>query len=213
MVEYTFEEYIEMLIIYGEAGRNGRAAQRIYEERFPNHRAALHFRQTSRAATKNRHSTFLARKADCGAPRTRRTLNFEENLLQYIDIWHVLHENQFHPYHLQKTHALGPADFAPLVIFCAWFLHQCVDHPDIPSRILSTDEALFTREAVLNCRNRHIWDDANPHATQTRAFQERFRINVWAGNIDGHLIGPYVLPHRLTGPRYLTFLQKFWWSY
>ena len=34
MVEYTFEEYTEMLIIYGEAGRNGRAAQRMYHERF-----------------------------------------------------------------------------------------------------------------------------------------------------------------------------------
>ena len=39
-VEYTIEEYTEMLIIYGEAARNGRAAQRIYEERF--RIAALH---------------------------------------------------------------------------------------------------------------------------------------------------------------------------
>ena len=43
MVEYTFEEYTKMLIIYGEAGRNGRAEQRMYHERFlhrptPSHR-------------------------------------------------------------------------------------------------------------------------------------------------------------------------------
>ena len=95
-----------------------------------------------------------------------------------LDVWRVLHEQQLHPYHLQKVHALGPADFAPRVIFCAWFLHQSVDNPEFPRRILFKDETFYTREAVLNCPNSHIWDYANTHATQPRAFQERFGINV-----------------------------------
>ena len=105
----------------------------------------------------------------------------------------------------QKLH---PADFAPRGSFCAWFLHQCVDNSEFPHRILFTDEALFTREAVLNCRNSHIWDDANHHAIQTIAFQERLGTNVRAGIIDGHLIGTHVLPYRLTGLRCLIFLQE-----
>ena len=33
-------------------------------------------------------------------------------LFPHTSVWRVLHEQQLHPYHLQKVHALGPADFA-----------------------------------------------------------------------------------------------------
>ena len=185
MVEYTFGENTEMLIIYGEVRRNGRAAQRIYEERFPHRRTPSHTIFVSLQQRLRETGTFQASKADCGVPRTRRTLNFEENVLQHLDensssstrttahaldvphtsVWRVLHEQQLHPYHLKKVRALDPVDVSPRAIFCTWFPHQCVDNPEFHSRILFTDEALFTKEAVLNCRNSHIWDDANPHAT------------------------------------------------
>jgi hypothetical protein len=38
-------------------------------------------------------------------------------------------------------------------------------------------------------------------------FQHRFSINVWAGIIGTHLIGPFLLPARLTGENYLNFLN------
>ena len=56
----------------------------------------------------------------------------------------------------------------------------------------------------MNCRNSYISDNENLHATQPRGFQEQFGINVWAGIIDGHLIGPYILPYHLTDPRYFA---------
>jgi hypothetical protein len=36
----------------------------------------------------------------------------------------------------------------------------------------------------------------------------QFSINVWAGIIDDHLLGPNVLPARLTGNDYLQFLRE-----
>ena len=33
-------------------------------------------------------------------------------LFPHTSIWHVLHEQQLHPHHLQKVHALGLDDFA-----------------------------------------------------------------------------------------------------
>ena len=74
--------------------------------------------------------------------------------------------------------------------------------------ILFTDECRFTRDAVLNYRNSHVWDDENPHATHAHGFQQRFGINVWAGIVDGRLIGPYLLPPHLTGHTYLIFLEE-----
>jgi hypothetical protein len=33
---YSVEDYVEMLLIYGECGRNARAAVRMYAQHFPN---------------------------------------------------------------------------------------------------------------------------------------------------------------------------------
>ncbi|GFX03894.1 uncharacterized protein TNCV_4677991 [Trichonephila clavipes] len=74
---------------------------------------------------------------------------------------------------------------------------------------LSTrDEASFSREGIFNTHNSHSWAAANPHVTRTRAAQDRFLVNVWADILGDHLIGPYIQPGHLTGPRYLIFLEQ-----
>ncbi|GFT52768.1 uncharacterized protein TNCV_206071 [Trichonephila clavipes] len=67
---------------------------------------------------------------------------------------------------------------------------------------------LFLREGIFNTHNSHSWAAANPHVTRTRAAQDRFLVNVWADILGDHLIGPYILPGHLTGPRYLIFLEQ-----
>ncbi|GFW10685.1 uncharacterized protein TNCV_4918041 [Trichonephila clavipes] len=67
---------------------------------------------------------------------------------------------------------------------------------------------LFSREGIFNTHNSHSWAAANPHVTRTRAAQDRFLVNVWADILGDHLIGPYILPSHLTGPRYLIFLEQ-----
>ena len=77
-------------------------------------------------------------QADCGAPRRRRTPNFQEDVLHRIEntpsmstrtierrigllhstVWWVLHEQQLHPYHPQMVHPMGAADFAVLITVC-----------------------------------------------------------------------------------------------
>ncbi|GFU89685.1 transposase-like protein [Trichonephila clavipes] len=82
--------------------------------------------------------------------------------------------------------------------------------PSLTTRasVLFTDEASFSREGIFNTHNSHSWAAANPHVTCTRAAQDRFLVNVWAGILGDHLIGPYILPDRLTGPSYLIFLEQ-----
>ena len=98
-------------------------------------------------------------------------------------------------------------DFVPQVIFWRWFLHHCVDESDFPRRILLTDDANFTMEGIINFRNSHVWADENPHATRPHGFQQRNCFNMWAGFLDGCVIGPYLLPPNLTGDAYLNFLE------
>ncbi|GBN35650.1 hypothetical protein AVEN_265669-1, partial [Araneus ventricosus] len=61
---------------------------------------------------------------------------------------------------------------------------------------------------MFNSHNFHMWLEENPHGTRTRAAQEQFSVNVWAGMVGDHLVGPYLLPKRLTGANYLIFLQQ-----
>ena len=58
-------------------------------------------------------------------------------------VWHVLHEQQLHPYHPQKVHAMQPQDFVSWAHFCRWFLEYCVEEPKFLWKIQFTDEAQF----------------------------------------------------------------------
>ncbi|GFX18471.1 uncharacterized protein TNCV_3370441 [Trichonephila clavipes] len=76
--------------------------------------------------------------------------------------------------------------------------------PSLSTRasVLFTDEASFSRGVFSTPITAHSWAAANPHVTRTQAAQDHFLVNVWAGILGDYLIGPYILPDRLTGTRY-----------
>lgn len=53
--------------------------------------------------------------------------------------------------------------------------------------------------------NLHHWIAVIPLIVQEDRFQHQFRVNLWAGILDGRIIGPFKLPQRLNGVRYLQF--------
>lgn len=122
-------------------------------------------------------------------------------------VWRILHEMLLYPYHIQRVQALEERDFPLRREFCNWLEEQRVAVENFEKRILFTDEAGFTRNGIFNFHNNHVWADENPHATVQRAHQQQFSLNVWAGIIDRHLIGPVFLPQRLNGEIYRNFLQ------
>jgi 5-methylcytosine-specific restriction endonuclease McrA len=69
--------------------------------------------------------------------------------------------------------------------------------------MLFPDYAGFTREVTFNRHNSHVWAEANPHAAPVHCHQQRFFLmNVWAGIVNDFLIGPYLLPRRLSEHRF-----------
>ena len=102
---------------------------------------------------------------------------------------------------------MQPQEFSSQAHFSRWFLHRCVEEPDFPRRIIFTDKVKFTKEAVLNSRNNHVWADENPHAARPHVFQEQYSLNIWAVFLNGCVIGLYVLPPNLTGAAHLRFLE------
>jgi hypothetical protein len=53
-----------------------------------------------------------------------------------------------------------------------------------------------------------VWAEENPHAVVQSRHQQQFSINVWAGIIGDVLVGPRVLPQRLTGNSFRHFLEN-----
>lgn len=210
MDEYSNVELADMHLVYGAADCNGRTALRLYQERFPNRRAPHHtiFARLHRRLREN--GSF--ERATMNRERSTRTPDNEENVLRLAEgnpststraitqrlgisqsiVWRILSANQMSPYHLQRVQAVTPEDYQHRRDFATWFRQQSAADPAFGASVLFTDEASFTREGTFNPHNAHLWALENPHGTRTRAAQSRFSVNVWAGIVGDHLIGPYL---------------------
>ena len=104
----------------------------------------------------------------------------------------------FNNLHVQRVQHLKPEDFPGKVHFCEWLCAKNTEDPQFVTMLLSTDEAIFTRDGVFNSHSAQLWCDVNPHAIHERNFQDRFSVNIWTGGVENQLMDPYVLPRRLT---------------
>ena len=84
MVEYTIKMYTDMVLVNGEATGNVRDAQGIYQERYP-HRGSIAYPVPKVIERLRERCTFTVNWANCGAPRRRRTINFEEDVLHRVE--------------------------------------------------------------------------------------------------------------------------------
>jgi hypothetical protein len=121
-------------------------------------------------------------------------------------VWIILHEQSLHPYHIQRVKALTPPDHRERVVYYHWLLAKFVVNPRFVGNILFTDDAGFTRDVIVNFHNTHVWMDDYPHTTVASRHQHRFSINVWVGIVGDQILGPVVLPNRLTGAVCRRFL-------
>lgn len=167
------------------------------------------------------------RGGHAGRPAPPEMVEIEENILEMVEddptistraiatqvdvshskVWKTIRQEQYYPYHYQRVQALQPEDHPRRVEFCQWFLQQLNRNEDFTKIILATDESTFTRNGIFNFHNNHVWAVENQHAVRRSNFQHRFSLNVWAGVVNGMLIGPYFFPPRLTGDIYLDFLR------
>lgn len=225
MERFTNAEMADMHLVYGAACGNARRAWRMYSERFPG-RAVPNPRYFTTLHMRLRDSgSFAINRGDVGRrrhPSEELILeHFEENprdstrsaaqqlaIRNHTTVWRTLRREQMHPFHFQRVHGLTEADFLPRVHFSQWYLEQETIDPNFAKLVLFTDEAYFTRDGVFNIHNNHHWQRNNPHVIHPSRHQERFSLNVWAGIVGNHLIGPYLMPSPLRGRDYAAFLRN-----
>lgn len=226
MVAYSNAEMSDMVFMYGRANGNSLQARRFYAETFPDRQLPSHVMFQTVFQRLRETGSFEKRSYDTGRQRIACTPQIEDRILNIIVenpetsvrristqvgvssnlVWRTLHEQLLYPYHIQRVQALTAPDYQARRTFCEWFLRTAADRPDFADTILFTDEAGFTKNGIFNFHNNHVWCDENPHATVESRHQQRFSLNIWLGMIGERLLGPIVLPQRLTGPAYLEFL-------
>jgi len=131
-----------------------------------------------------------------------------EHQLSYSTVQRILKEEKLHDYHYTCVQHLREEDYPRRKRFCEDFLRRVDEDPEFPSRVIFSDESLFTREGIFNSHNMHVWNDKNPRTIRVRNYQIRWKINVWAGIMGTKILGPVILPETLNGASYLEFLAE-----
>ena len=117
-------------------------------------------------------------------------------------------ELKFHPYHMQRRHALNAGDYPRRLNFCRWLLGR-------PQRFLTEliigDEATFKMNGHVNTHNVRYYAD---HDNVPRDFvydipNDQRKLTVWIGMIGNNtLLGPYFFPENVTAAAYLTLINE-----
>ncbi|KAL0881325.1 hypothetical protein ABMA27_001206 [Loxostege sticticalis] len=213
---FSPEEYLNMALCYSDAGEIMLRAQQLYEERYGR---VVNIRTILGAVQRFRESGSFQPRAESGRPR--HPVRLEEDVLDFFQrhpvastvdaarmfgvsqyyVWRLLRNEGLHPFHFTRVQELLPQDYAPRVEFCRWLLRNR------SYNVLWTDECTFTREGIFNVHNAHYWCDYNPRVIRPDHFQHRISVNVWAGLLNGHLLGPVFLD-RLNTETYMELLQR-----
>jgi hypothetical protein len=185
-MEYTRDEYCDMLLTLSACNSRAGTAAREYALRYPgrHHPDANVFRRLEQRLRETGSVTPVA-LVNAGRPRTVRTPANEDAIIAAVEkltryrtriglsqprVLEVLYDDQLHPYHYSRSAHLSPDDRPLRMQFCEWLRHQHTADELFFHNILWTDEACFTREGVFNVHNSHFWSRDNPHAIHERGY-------------------------------------------
>lgn len=225
MATYTPQEYANMHYIYGECRGNGRAAARLYRERYPRatrypdhrviinvHRSLCDGRFPNQVAGEGRPVNDFIRDEVLEAVSANPSISVRgieaDTGIPKSTAHSILQKEEYHPYHVQRVQSLLPRDYPSRVAFCETILQKHREDENFIDKILWSDESTFKKDGYMNLHNLHEWHVENPHLMREDRSQYRFKVNMWTGILCGNIIGPFEMPENLTGESYLNFLQN-----
>lgn len=226
-LNFSAEELVDMILVYGECLCNGNAALRLYAERFPARRQPNNARVIVNAIIRLRNNNPPV-PVNRGGPQ-RLHVREEERVLDHFHnqpgsstrragrilgmshtaVHRILKRNRQHPFSIKKIQALQPDDYNKRVVYANWILQKIRQDSNFLKKIIWSDESMFSRNAMWNRRCVHYWAPKirNPHVGRELSHQTRWSLNVWAGIKDDDIIGPVFINGTLNGERYLQILN------
>jgi hypothetical protein len=225
-MEYlTVQEKIEMVLVYGEAGRSLDNAVNLYASRFPDRiRSRASFYRTIKQFTadgsvrpkkRTRPATVTEENNEIGVlaavaynPHVSTREIASESGLSQTSVCKILNRHKYHPFHMSLHQDLHGVDFENRVTFCQWAVEQIQQNPNFFRYVLFSDESSFTNHGTVNRHNMHYWSVENPHWLRQVEHQRPWTVNVWCGIIGNQLIGPHIIEGNLNGQMYRDILEN-----
>jgi hypothetical protein len=225
-MEYlTVQEKIEMVLVYGEAGRSLDNTVTLYALRFPDgirsrasfYRTVKQFttdgsvqpkKRTRRTAVTDENNEIAVLAAVAHNPHNSTREIARDSGLSHTSVWKILKRHKYHPYHVSLHQDLHGVDFQNRVTFCQWAREQIQQNPNFFRYVLFSDESSFTNHGTVNRHNMHYWSVTNPHWLRQVEYQRPWTVNVWCGIIGNKLIGPHIIEGTLNGQMYRDILEN-----
>ena len=222
---YTTEEKVWM-VRQVAAGHSYREVSELFHTAFPNCTRPSHTMIMRMNERFTRTGNVHFHRA--GAHQHRRTSTMELAVLASVhtnphasscemaamtgtsqrSVFRFLHKHTYKSYKIHLSQELRPGDVARRLDFAQTMLEQCDEEPDFVRNILFTDEAGFNLNCTPNKQNVRMWARENPREVYPAHTQYPGRVNVWAGMLNGSILGPIVIDSTLMGETYLALLEN-----
>lgn len=216
---------ILQMIGYGDRTRTQMEVSRLFHEKFPNlppvsqgtiSKIEKQFRELGHV----RQIKKVAANAVSDDTKLDITLEFQENPhtsgrkaaplfnVSHTAIFRTLKESKMHPYKMIPTQELMEDDFDRRTYFCEQMMAMLDTNVIQLEDVLFSDESTFTLHGHVNRQNCRYWSNENPHWMREEHTQYPEKINVWAGIVGNHIVGPFFIDGNLNGDKYLELLQN-----
>lgn len=129
------------------------------------------------------------------------------NNVSHTTVLKCLHKEKLHPYKMMFVQELTEDDPDRRVQFCEEIMNKLDRNVVSLDSIVFSDESTFTLNGELNRQNCRYWSAENPHWIRETHTQYPQKVNVWAGIIGDHIIGPIFIEGNLTAAKYLNILR------
>lgn len=163
---------IEIINIYNETGNFCETA-RIFNQRHPDRQRPLNHTTVKRLYNKIFETGSLVDTYRRGKRKLETNVNAVENILVEIEndchssirqisrrlhhspnvVHRILKNNGYRPYKFQKHQRLLPVSYQDRLNFCNDFMNRSLQYPQFTSKILWSDECLFTLNGSPNKQN------------------------------------------------------------
>lgn len=222
-------ERIKILIIvgYGDRQRSHREAANLFNDMHPDRNPIPHTTVT-RIVRKFAETGSIKDLPRSGRPKSATDGNTSLDVLLRVQenpkvsttnlalecdisqssVMKILKSAKQHPYKIQLLHELSEDDPDRRMQFCELMMERINNNPGFIKQIVFTDEATFCLNGFVNRHNCRYWSDVNPQWMEENHTQYPQKLNVWAGIIGDHIIGPFFLRETLNANRYLDLLQN-----
>lgn len=130
-----------------------------------------------------------------------------ENIgVHHTTVQKILKNHNYRSYKYQCHQELFPDDMEKRTQFCYNMMEKANEDRYFLRNVCFTDECTFTLHNEPNVQNCRIWATHNPHKYLETRTQYPQKLNVWAGILGRHIIGPFFLDGNLTSERFLQIL-------